>query len=366
MSAALKENPVDNLLKTKPVAEGKSPETSRGMDLKERTRMIDTALSAIEKQFGPGSIMQLGSKNFIQVETISTGSLSLDVATGIGGMPKGRIVEVFGPESSGKTTLALHVVANAQKAGGVAAYIDAEHAVDPGYARKIGVKTDELLISQPDCGEDALIIVETLIRSNAVDVIVVDSVAALTPRAELDGEIGDKFVGLQARMMSQAMRKLTAAIARSKTCVIFINQIREKIGVMFGNPETTTGGRALKFFASMRIDIRKSEQIKTAAEDVVVGNKVKVKVVKNKLAAPFRTAEFEIDYNRGISKVGEVVDLGVLHKVLDKKGSWFTYGETKIGQGREASKLFMDENPKIMAEIENKIKKAMEDASKQK
>ncbi len=346
------------------VLDGKSTETSRGLNIKERTRMIDTALAAIEKQFGPGSIMQLGSKNFIKVEAISTGSLSLDVATGIGGMPKGRIIEVFGPESSGKTTLALHVVANAQKAGGLAAYIDAEHAVDPSYAKKIGVKIEELLISQPDCGEDALIIVETLVRSNAVDVIVIDSVAALTPRTELDGEIGDKFVGLHARMMSQAMRKLTAAISRSKTCVIFINQIREKIGVMFGNPETTTGGRALKFFASMRIDIRKSEMIKNSAEDTVLGNRVKVKVVKNKLAAPFRNAEFEIDYNRGISKVGEVIDLGVLHKVLDKKGSWFTYGEVKIGQGREASKLFMDENPKIMIEIENKIKKAIEDASK--
>jgi recombination protein RecA len=327
-------------------------------DNKERTRLIENAVSMIEKQFGAGSIMQLGSDHFVKVAVISTGSLGLDIATGIGGMPKGRIVEIFGHESSGKTTLALHVVANAQKGGGVAAYIDAEHAVDPGYARKIGVKTDELLISQPDCGEDALSIAETLVRSNAVDVIVIDSVAALTPKAELEGEMGDKFIGLQARMMSQAMRKLTATVAKSKTCLIFINQIREKVGVMFGNPETTTGGKALKFFASMRVEIRKQEVIKTGDEEAS-GHKVKAKVVKNKLAAPFRQAEFEINFNHGISKSGEIVDLGVDHKLIDKKGSWFSYGDEKIGQGRDAAKTYLEENHKLMHELEEKIKKTL-------
>ncbi|EKD27561.1 MAG: hypothetical protein ACD_79C00674G0002 [uncultured bacterium] len=322
-------------------------------DKKERLKLIDNTISTIEKQFGVGSIMQLGSTKFVEVEAISTGSLALDLATGIGGVPKGRIIEIFGPESSGKTTLALHIVANSQKNSGIAAYIDAEHALDPAYARKIGVKVDELLVSQPDCGEDALSIAETLIKSNSIDVIIVDSVAALTPKAELDGDMGDKHVGLQARMMSQAMRKLTATIAKSRTCVIFINQIREKVGVMFGSPETTTGGRALKFFASMRIDLRKIETLSSSEE--VVGSMVRAKVVKNKLAAPFRKAEFEIDFNVGISKVSEIIDLGVLHKIIDKKGSWFNYGNTKLGQGREAVKAFITEQKPIFEELEKKI-----------
>lgn len=334
------------------VTEAQKSETP---DKKERMKLVENAVAQIEKQFGAGSIMQLGSNRHILVESISTGSLNLDICTGIGGVPRGRIIEIFGPESSGKTTLALHVVANVQKAGGVAAYIDAENAIDPGYARKIGVKTDEMLISQPDSGEDALSITETLIRSNVIDVIIVDSVAALVPKAELDGEMGDKFVGLQARMMSQAMRKLTGAIAKSKTCVIFINQIREKVGVMFGNPETTTGGRALKFFASMRIDLRKTETLKNS-DDVPTGNMVTAKVVKNKMAPPFRKAEFELNYNEGISRTGEIIDLGVTCKIVDKKGSWFQYGETKIGQGREAAKQFLMEHKEVMQEIEDKIK----------
>lgn len=340
--------------KTETTAKPTSTKKAISPEQKKRLDAIDNAISTVEKQFGQGSLMSLGSNQIIPVETISTGSLTLDIATGIGGFPKGRIIEVYGPESSGKTTLALHVVANAQKGGGIAAYIDAEHAVDPKYARKIGVKIDELLVSQPDCGEDALAIAETLIRSNAVDVVVVDSVAALTPRAELEGEMGDKHVGLQARMMSQAMRKLTSAIARSKTCVIFINQIREKVGVMFGNPETTTGGRALKFFSSMRIEVRKAEMIKTSGEDAT-GNKVRSKVVKNKLAAPFRTAEFEISYNQGISRSSEILDLGVACKIIDKKGSWFSYKTDKIGQGREMSKQFLENNPDIFKEIEDRI-----------
>lgn len=327
---------------------------------KKRAVLIENTISTIEKQYGAGAIIQLGSKNFVQADSISTGSLTLDMATGIGGVPKGRIIEVFGPESSGKTTLALHIVASAQKEGGIAAYIDAEHAVDPGYARRIGVKINELLVSQPDSGEDALSIVETLVRSNSVDVIVIDSVAALTPKAELIGEMGDKFVGLQARMMSQAMRKLTGAIAKSKTCVVFINQIREKIGVMFGNPETTPGGRALKFFASMRIDLRKSQVIKTT-NDAIIGNKVISKVVKNKLAAPFRRAEFDIYYNRGICRASEIIELGVKFKIIDKKGSWFAYGDTKIGQGKETAITFLEQNPKTFIEIENKIKKIAEE-----
>ena len=322
---------------------------------KEKLKLVENTVAQIEKQFGAGAIMQLGSDRHIPVEAISTGSLTLDIATGIGGMPKGRIIEIFGPESSGKTTLALHVVANSQRNGGIAAYIDAEHAVDPGYARRLGVKTDELLISQPDSGEDALSIADTLIRSNAIDVIIVDSVAALTPKAELEGEMGDKHVGLQARMMSQAMRKLTSAVSKSKTCLVFINQIREKVGVMFGNPETTTGGRALKFFASMRVDLRKSEAIKNT-EDEMTGHMVVAKVVKNKLAAPFRKAEFELNFKEGISRSGEIIDLAVKYKIIDKKGSWFTYGDTKIGQGREAAKQFLIDNKEISREVEEKIK----------
>lgn len=341
----------EDVQKAKPVSKSKDISKTNN----EKLQVINQTISLIEKQFGAGSIMQLGSDKYVAIEGISTGSLSLDIATGIGGFPKGRITEVFGPESSGKTTLALHAVANVQKNGGIAAYIDAEHAIDPLYARKIGVNTDELLISQPDCGEDALCIAETLVRSNSVDIIVVDSVAALTPRAELDGEIGDKFVGLQARMMSQAMRKLTGAISRSQTCMIFINQIREKIGVMFGNPETTTGGRALKFFSSMRVEVRKSEVIKSGSEDQSTGHKVKAKVVKNKLAAPFRSAIFEIHFASGISRVSEIIELGVEHKILDKKGSWFAYGETKVGQGKEAAAQFFQENPDILKEIEAKI-----------
>ena len=328
---------------------------SESPEKREKMKQVENAVAQIEKQFGAGSIMQLGSDRHVLVEAISTGSLNQDICTGIGGVPRGRIIEIFGPESSGKTTLALHVVANAQRAGGVAAYIDAENAIDPTYARKIGVKTDEMLISQPDSGEDALSITETLIRSNVIDVIIVDSVAALVPKAELDGEMGDKFVGLQARMMSQAMRKLTGAIAKSKTCVIFINQIREKVGVMFGNPETTTGGRALKYFASMRIDLRKIETLKNT-DDVPVGNMVTAKVVKNKMAAPFRKAEFELNFNEGISRTGEVIDLGVQCKIVDKKGSWFQYGETKLGQGREAAKQFVADHKDVMLEIEDKIK----------
>jgi len=347
------------------ITEAKATDTKTAKEnasaVAEKKRLIDGAISLVEKQFGVGSIMQLGSKHFIDVETISTGSLTLDLATGVGGMPKGRIVEIYGPESSGKTTLALHIVANAQKTGGIAAFIDAEHAVDPSYARKIGVKTDELLISQPDCGEDALSIAETLIRTNSVDVIVIDSVAALTPKTELMGEIGDKHVGLQARMMSQAMRKLTGAISRSKTLVVFINQIRMKIGVMFGSPETTTGGRALKFFASMRIDLRKIETLKTPSNDEVIGTRVRAKVVKNKLAAPFRMGEFEINFNHGISRSGEVLDLGVKYKVIDKKGSWFAYGETKLGQGRETVKKLLMGNEKLLKEIEEKVVKIIKD-----
>jgi recombination protein RecA len=326
---------------------------------KDKSRMIETTISTIEKMFGVGSIMQLGSTRFVEVDAISTGSLTLDLATGIGGMPKGRIVEVYGPESSGKTTLALHVVANAQRKGGIAAYIDAEHAVDPAYARKLGVKIEELLISQPDSGEDALAIAETLIRSNAIDVIIVDSVAALTPRAELDGEMGDKHVGLQARMMAQAMRKLTGAISKSKTCVIFINQIREKVGVMFGNPEVTTGGRALKFFASMRIDLRKIETLKAPGGDEVIGCRVRSKVVKNKLAPPFRKGEFEVSFNKGISRSGELLDLGVVYKIVDKKGSWFNFGETKLGQGREGAKNFLEEHKNVMNDLEKKVQAAL-------
>jgi recombination protein RecA len=320
----------------------------------DRMKAIDGALSQIERQFGKGSIMRLGQRETLVMEAIPTGSISVDAAIGIGGFPRGRVVEVYGPESSGKTTLALSVVGQAQKRGGIAAFIDAEHALDAEYARKLGVDIDNLLVSQPDSGEQALEIAEMLVRSNAVDIIVVDSVAALVPKAELEGEMGDSHVGLQARLMSQALRKLTAIVAKSKTCLIFINQIREKIGVMFGNPETTTGGRALKFYASVRIDIRRIASLKDGEE--VTGARAKVKVVKNKCAAPFRQAEFDIDYGEGISRTGELVDLGVEHKLIVKSGAWYSYGDLRLGQGRENSKQFLKENPDLAEEIEMKIR----------
>ncbi|HYL40237.1 MAG TPA: recombinase RecA, partial [Candidatus Binatus sp.] len=320
----------------------------------ERTRAVDAAILAIEKQFGSGSIMKLGSAARQQVDFIPTGAIALDLALGVGGIPRGRITEIFGPESSGKTTLAQHVIAEAQRKGGVAAFIDVEHALDPGYARACGVNVDELLVSQPDTGEQALEITETLIRSGGVDVVVVDSVAALVPRAEIEGEMGDSFVGIQARLMSQALRKLTGAVSRSNTALVFTNQLREKIGVMFGNPETTPGGRALKFYASVRLEIRRVETIKSGTESV--GNRVRVKVVKNKVAPPFRVAEFDVMYGEGVSKEGGLLDVGVAMSVVDKTGAWFTYGETRLGQGREAAKDFLKSNPAIAAEIETKIR----------
>ncbi len=323
----------------------------------DRMKAIDGALSQIERQFGKGSIMRLGQRETLAMEAIPTGSISVDAAIGIGGFPRGRVVEVYGPESSGKTTLALSVVGQAQKRGGIAAFIDAEHALDAEYARKLGVDIDNLLVSQPDSGEQALEIAEMLVRSNAVDIIVVDSVAALVPKAELEGEMGDSHVGLQARLMSQALRKLTAIVAKSKTCLIFINQIREKIGVMFGNPETTTGGRALKFYASVRIDIRRIASLKDGEE--VTGARAKVKVVKNKCAAPFRQAEFDIDYGEGISRPGELVDLGVEQKLVQKSGAWFNYGEVRLGQGRENSKQFLRDNPDPADELEAKLRVAL-------
>ncbi len=320
-----------------------------------KKKALELAVSQIEKQFGEGSIMTLG-KHFATRETsvIKTGAIALDIALGIGGLPRGRIVEIFGPESSGKSTLATHLVANAQKNGGLAAYIDAEHALDPQYAAKIGVNLDELMISQPDSGEEALNIAETLARSNALDVIVIDSVAALVPKNELEGEIGDSFMGLQARMMSQALRKLTASLSKSNTCAIFINQIREKIGVMFGNPETTTGGRALKFYASVRLDIRRIGGIKSA-DGTETGNRVKVKVVKNKMAPPFRAAEFDIIFNEGISRIGSIIDLGSDLAVIDKKGTWFSYNGNRLGQGREAVREELKKNPKLVDELEKAI-----------
>ena len=320
----------------------------------ERDRALATAMGQIERSHGKGAIMRLGDTPVQRVDVIPTGALTLDVALGIGGVPRGRIIEVYGPESSGKTTLSLHVVAEAQRRGGVAAFIDAEHALDPQYAGRIGVKTEELLISQPDTGEQALEIVEVLVRSGAVDVIVVDSVAALVPKAEIDGEMGDSHVGLQARLMSQAMRKLTAAVSRSNTCLIFINQLREKIGVMFGNPETTTGGRALKFYASVRMDIRKVDTLKQGLD--AVGSRVKVKVVKNKVAAPFRTAEFDIMYNEGISYPGSVLDMALDANVIEKSGAWFSYGDMRLGQGRENVRDFLRTNPELLEEIANKVR----------
>jgi recombination protein RecA len=320
----------------------------------EKGRAVDAAILSIEKQFGSGSIMRLGSAERQQVDTIPTGSIALDLALGVGGIPRGRITEVFGPESSGKTTLCQHVIAEAQRKGGVAAFIDVEHALDPGYARACGVNVDELLVSQPDTGEQALEITETLIRSGGIDVVVVDSVAALVPRAEIEGEMGDSFVGIQARLMSQALRKLTGAVSRSNTSLVFTNQLREKIGVMFGNPETTPGGRALKFYASVRLDIRRVETIKSGQESI--GNRVRVKVVKNKVAPPFRVAEFDVMYGEGISKEGGLLDVGVAMDVVDKTGAWFTYEETRLGQGREASKDFLRQNAQIAVDIESKIR----------
>ncbi len=323
--------------------------------LAERGRAVEAAILTIEKQFGTGSIMKLGATARQQVDFIPTGSIALDLALGVGGIPRGRITEIFGPESSGKTTVCQHVIAEAQRKGGVAAFIDVEHALDPGYARACGVNVDELLVSQPDTGEQALEITETLIRSGGIDVVVVDSVAALVPRAEIEGEMGDSFVGIQARLMSQALRKLTGAVSRSNTSLVFTNQLREKIGVMFGNPETTPGGRALKFYASVRLDIRRVETIKTGTD--AVGNRVRVKVVKNKVAPPFRVAEFDVMYGEGISKEGGLLDVGVAMDVVDKTGAWFTFAETRLGQGREASKDFLRQNPLIATEIESRIRK---------
>lgn len=322
----------------------------------ERERALQTALGQIERAHGKGAIMRLGDAQTQRVEFIPTGALTLDIALGVGGVPRGRVVEVYGPESSGKTTLTLHIIAEAQRRGGVAAFIDAEHALDPQYASRIGVRTEELLISQPDTGEQALEIVEVLVRSGAIDVVVVDSVAALVPKAEIDGEMGDSHVGLQARLMSQAMRKLTAAISRSHTCVIFINQLREKVGVMFGNPEVTTGGRALKFYASVRMDIRKIDSIKQGLD--VVGSRVKVKVVKNKVAPPFRSAEFDILYNEGISYAGSVLDMAIEARIIDKSGAWFSYGEMRLGQGRENVRDFLRQNPDLLDEVAGKVRVA--------
>ena len=324
---------------------------------KDKMKALELAVTQIEKAFGKGSIMRLGREEMpAGIPAISTGSLGLDIALGVGGVPRGRIIEIYGPESSGKTTLALHIIAEAQKAGGQAAFIDAEHALDVTYARKLGVRTDDLLISQPDTGEQALEITETLVRSGAIDVIIVDSVAALTPRAEIEGEMGDAHMGLQARLMSQALRKLTGAISKSNTTLIFINQIRMKIGVMFGNPETTTGGNALKFYASVRLDIRKISAVKDGEE--VTGGRVRVKVVKNKIAPPFRSAEFDIMFNEGVSKIGEIIDMGVEKNIVEKSGAWFSYSGTRIGQGRENVKVFLAEHPEMAAEIELKVRQA--------
>ncbi len=323
----------------------------------DKLKALETAIGQIERQFGKGSLMRMGEKPKMRVNVIPSGSLTLDAALGVGGIPRGRVIEIYGPESSGKTTLALHIIANAQKTGGLVAFIDAEHALDPEYAEKLGVNLEELLISQPDFGEQALEIAETLIRSGSVDAIVIDSVAALVPRTELEGDMGDAQMGLQARLMSQALRKLAGIVSKSNTCLIFINQVREKIGVMFGNPETTTGGRALKFYASVRIDIRRTSSIKQG--DKVVGNRTKAKVAKNKVAAPFKIAEFDIMYGEGISFTGELLDLGVDHKLVQKSGSWYSYGETRIGQGRDAARQFLKENPDIAGEIEVSLRQAL-------
>lgn len=323
-------------------------------DDSKRKRAIEMALSQIERQFGKGSIMRLGDDREVNVPAISSGSLALDAALGVGGFPRGRVVEVYGPESSGKTTIALHAIAQGQKAGGTAAFIDAEHAMDPNYCANLGVNVEELLVSQPDSGEQALEIAEVLVRSGAVDILVIDSVAALVPRAELEGEMGDSHVGLQARLMSQALRKLTGIVSKSKTCLVFINQIREKIGVMFGNPETTTGGRALKFYSSVRLEVRRIGALKEG--DQAVGNRTRAKVVKNKMAPPFKEAQFDINFGKGISREGELLDLGVDYGIIEKSGSWFSYGDERLGQGRENCKQFLSENPEIADEIEHKIK----------
>ena len=321
---------------------------------KNKLLAIESAMKQIEKQFGKGSIMMLGTNTLMEIETISTGCLSLDLALGVGGVPRGRIIEIYGPESSGKTTIALHIIAEAQKMGGSAAFIDAEHALDPSYAKNLGVDTEELIVSQPDTGEQALEITEALVRSNAIDVLVVDSVAALVPRAEIEGEMGDSHIGLQARLMSQALRKLTSAINKSNCVVIFINQLREKIGIMFGNPETTTGGRALKFYSSIRLDIRKIDTIKVGEN--ILGNRARIKVTKNKVAPPFKLAEFDIMYNEGISKEGNLLDIAVNEGIIDKSGSWFSYNDIRMGQGRENSKIYLKENKEIASEVENAIR----------
>jgi len=327
------------------------------MESKERTKAVELAVSQIERQFGKGSIMKLGDRPIVDIPVIPTTSLSVDYALGVGGIPRGRVTEIFGPESSGKTTFALHVIAEAQRLGGLAAFIDAEHALDPEYARKLRCDVDNLMVSQPDSGEQALEIVEILIRSGAVDIVVVDSVAALVPKAELDGEMGDTHVGLQARLMSQALRKLTGIVSKSKTSLLFINQIRDKIGVMFGSPETTTGGRALKFYSSMRLDIRRIGAIKEGEE--TTGNRTRLRVVKNKVAPPFRSAEFDILYGEGISKEGDLIDLGIAQKIVDKAGSWFSYGEIRLGQGRENARVFLKDNPDLAGEIDRKIRAAL-------
>ncbi len=327
----------------------------------DRQKALDAALAQIDRAFGKGSAMKLGSREKIEIEAISTGSLGLDIALGIGGLPKGRIIEIYGPESSGKTTLALHAIAEAQKGGGTAAFVDAEHALDPGYAKKLGVDIDELIVSQPDTGEQALEIVDTLVRSNAIDVLVVDSVAALVPRAEIEGEMGDSHVGLQARLMSQALRKLTGSISRSKCMVIFINQVRMKIGVMYGNPETTTGGNALKFYASVRLDIRRTGQIKD--RDDIVGNTTRVKVVKNKVAPPFKQVEFDIMYGEGVSKIGELLDIGVKAGLVEKSGAWFSYDSVRIGQGRENAKTYLKEHPELGDKLERAIRGKTEEVA---
>ncbi len=327
----------------------------------EKLRALEQTLSSIEKEFGKGTVMKLGDKTAMQVETVPTGCLDLDVALGVGGIPRGRIVEVFGPESSGKTTVALHVVAEVQKMGGAAAFIDAEHALDPNYAKNLGVNIDELYVSQPNCGEDALEIAEALLRSGAIDIVVIDSVAALVPRAEIDGEMGDSFVGIQARLMSQAMRKLTGVVAKTNAIALFINQIREKVGVMYGNPETTPGGRALKFYASVRLDVRRGEQLKNGSE--VIGNRTKVKVVKNKVAPPFRSCEFDLIYGQGISKEGSLLDMAVEKDIIQKSGAWFSYHDQRIGQGRDNTRQFLKEHPEISAEIEAQLRALMASAA---
>jgi|TARA_B110000444_G_C18825144_1_gene589895 recombination protein RecA len=338
-------------------------DNKKEQELKEKNKSLEAAISQIDQNFGKGSVMRLGQQQALDIEAVSTGSLSLDLALGIGGLPKGRIIEVYGPESSGKTTLALQVIAEAQKAGGICAFVDAEHAMDPIYAKKLGVKTEELLISQPDTGEQALEITDTLIKSGSISVLVVDSVAALTPKAELEGEMGDHHVGLQSRLMSQALRKLTGSVSKSNTMVIFINQIRMKIGVMFGNPETTSGGNALKFYSSVRMDIRRIGAIKD--KDEIIGNSTRVKVIKNKVAPPFKVVEFDLMYGKGISKVGELVDLGAKAGVVEKSGAWYAYKGEKIGQGRENAKTYLEKNPKVAAEIEKIIREQAAAISKE-